>query len=248
MERICLERCHDVGPLTVVAILDNCTFLKLLDLSFCGRVSSKELISILGKAQCLEEFEALERERNVGNNPAISALDLIDLNWASRTLRKFCCRIQVPLFYPENKNASSEDSNLVDSRTIQRQVYRKLGQQASLRHLGLGACYHQTLDIRDRHYQTQCLELSLESGLDELAGLSKLKALDVGYMRQRIGIRELEWMDKSWPKLRLITGLVRSWADPEPGTREWVRDKRPSWATRQELEWFKRTGAKFLRK
>ncbi|KAG0281260.1 hypothetical protein BGZ95_005402 [Linnemannia exigua] len=50
--------------------------------------------------------------------------------------------------------------------------------------------------------------LSLEEGLDRWEGLKELEVLDVEYLNHQIGIREVQWMVKCWPRLKVIRGLV----------------------------------------
>ncbi|KAF8934540.1 hypothetical protein BGZ47_010343 [Haplosporangium gracile] len=58
------------------------------------------------------------------------------------------------------------------------------------------------------------LEFSLESGLDLLAGMKELRMLDVRKTAHYIGVAELEWMYRNWPKLESIKGLEsdRRWS------------------------------------
>ncbi|KAF9361041.1 hypothetical protein BGX26_006363 [Mortierella sp. AD094] len=52
------------------------------------------------------------------------------------------------------------------------------------------------------------LELSLESGLDRLAELKDLEVFGFDGVNHSITKKELDWMAKSWPKLKLIYGLA----------------------------------------
>ncbi|KAK3830363.1 MAG: hypothetical protein J3R72DRAFT_528052 [Linnemannia gamsii] len=51
------------------------------------------------------------------------------------------------------------------------------------------------------------LEMSLESGLDRLGALRNLEMIGFECINHRIGRAELDWMAKSWSKLRLMYGL-----------------------------------------
>ncbi|KAF9090419.1 hypothetical protein BGX23_005980 [Mortierella sp. AD031] len=55
--------------------------------------------------------------------------------------------------------------------------------------------------------RTDTLELTLESGLDELASLKDLEVFGFEGIDHRIGKKELEWMAVNWPKLKEIRGL-----------------------------------------
>ncbi|KAG0380069.1 hypothetical protein BGX24_010288 [Mortierella sp. AD032] len=51
------------------------------------------------------------------------------------------------------------------------------------------------------------LLLSLNSGLGRLQSLKKLKAIGFQGLDHRVGVDELKWMVKTWPKLEKITGV-----------------------------------------
>ncbi|KAG0379354.1 hypothetical protein BGX24_000770 [Mortierella sp. AD032] len=51
------------------------------------------------------------------------------------------------------------------------------------------------------------LEMLLESGLDRLEALRDLEMIGFECINHQIGRAELDWMAKSWPKLRLMYGL-----------------------------------------
>ncbi|KAF9905648.1 hypothetical protein EC991_001478 [Linnemannia zychae] len=109
-----------------------------------------------------------------------------------------------------------------DSHTLQRNFLRQLGRLTHLRVLSLGSNYPpyesresfslvlkgiRTMIVSEK-VQHQCLELTLESGLDELAELKELEELNVYQMAHRIGIVEVKWMVEQWPKLKALRGLV----------------------------------------
>ncbi|KAK3830204.1 MAG: hypothetical protein JOS17DRAFT_747260 [Linnemannia elongata] len=143
------------------------------------------------------------------------------------------------------------------SHTLQRGVLRQLGQLTHLRKLRLGKHgrdwdepEYSQLEIRgirtmavDAYFDRNCLELSLESGLDELVGLKQLEELGVYQMAHRIGLVEVQWMVENWPRLRTIIGLTYRDCDDEaagysvgvagsleqsePEYVKWIRENRP---------------------
>lgn len=236
-----LQNRNSVGPLTAAAILDNCECLQSLHLAGCGLLSSADIQSILSKATCLKNFMAFSySDTMIDQDPFISAADFIALDWGSLSLEKFNCKIKVPR--PDHDTHEVEESlsrsgSIAASRVIQRQVYQKLAAQTSLRTLQLGHCPSRNSSINQRRYQRQCLEMTLDSGLDELAGLRDLEWLHVGTMAQRIGVPELEWMAENWP-LKFLQGLFETCVDPVPGAREWIRDSKPFWVYQSDLIWF----------
>lgn len=93
-----LQHCHLVGPLTAAAILDNCDCLESLNLAGCGGVLSTEIRSILKKSKYLKTFVALDHDsKEDANDPFIFAADFNTLEWGSRSLEEFACKIEVPL-------------------------------------------------------------------------------------------------------------------------------------------------------
>ncbi|KAF9958620.1 hypothetical protein BGZ72_000118 [Mortierella alpina] len=53
------------------------------------------------------------------------------------------------------------------------------------------------------------MELTLEAGLERLAGLKNLEVFGFDGADHRIGKRELSWMAEQWPKLKAIRGLAQ---------------------------------------
>ncbi|KAG0246499.1 hypothetical protein B0O80DRAFT_454099 [Mortierella sp. GBAus27b] len=100
-------------------------------------------------------------------------------------------------------------------RDIQYQVYDRLARLTSLKGLWLG---------QRAGVQPDCLEISLRSGLDKLAGLKALETLDVSGMKTRVGLAEVQWMVEHWPKLRSIYGIDKG----EDGrAADWLREHHP---------------------
>lgn len=132
-----------------------------------------------------------------------------------------------------------EDFGLV-SQYVHEWVYKQLGKLTGLQELVLGVMELDPKELRERGlegfaadsleleaalrgvfstFQYHCLEFSLESGLEMLAGMKKLRMLDVKATAHRIGVAELDWMHINWPKLKEIKGLVsaREWAGDVEG-------------------------------
>ncbi|KAG0372167.1 hypothetical protein BGX24_000611 [Mortierella sp. AD032] len=102
-------------------------------------------------------------------------------------------------------------------------VYDQLARLTRLKHLDLGyeSRYPWTFKHDNTHYEWKgveysrypdgktfdTLEFSLESGLDRLRALKDLEMIGFECLNHRIGRKELEWMAKSWPRLKLMYGL-----------------------------------------
>lgn len=162
--------------------------------------------------------------------------------------------------------ASAQDQVLLSGTTlvtqqeghaIQRGVLRQLGQLTHLRRLHLGRCGHDwdmaeysQLEIRgirtmavDAYFYHYCLKLSLESGLDVLAGLKQLEELGVAQKAHRIGLVEVQWVVENWSRLRMNSGrkyrdqddevydyaggIAGSLEGSEPEHVNWIRENWP---------------------
>ncbi|KAK3811088.1 MAG: hypothetical protein J3Q66DRAFT_390972 [Benniella sp.] len=98
-----------------------------------------------------------------------------------------------------------EESYPGQGREIQSQVYGRLGRLTNLEALKLGDLVH--------IYEHECLEMSLESGLEKLSGLKSLKELNVVGLATKIGDKEIQWMTENWPKLSFIYGVYKNGKD-----------------------------------
>ena len=159
--------------------------------------------------------------------PTILVTDMISSPpWSCRWITKLEIQISGilrPDIYTDYKNRLAPTLlgvSMKQSRAIQRQVYAQLGQLTLLQTLSLGTDSPATqLDVStdmngtpvffDPRLQLSCLEMTLESGLGLLAGLRDLESLIVANMDHRIGAAELQCMEKSWPNIKQVKGLVR---------------------------------------
>ncbi|KAF9154593.1 hypothetical protein BG015_000500 [Linnemannia schmuckeri] len=124
-----------------------------------------------------------------------------------------------------NKSTTADTSNFdqQESHRIQRQVYRQLSALTRLQELRLGrACERQDIEDYEAHqhqhqhqqeaqnvpgFQRDCLEMTLESGLDLLLTLTELSVVDLSRMDHCVGVPELQWMRRHWPHLRALRGV-----------------------------------------
>ncbi|KAK3811057.1 MAG: hypothetical protein J3Q66DRAFT_350866, partial [Benniella sp.] len=90
---------------------------------------------------------------------------------------------------------------------IQGQVYDRLARLTNLEVLRIGG--------NSSVPQDDCLQMSLESGLGRLSGLKKLRELYVMNVETKIGVKEVQWMTKHWPRLRVLRGLDMNRGDEE---------------------------------
>ncbi|KAK3846488.1 MAG: hypothetical protein J3R72DRAFT_471622 [Linnemannia gamsii] len=219
-----------VGPLTAAAIVDNCERLEVLDITGGGgsmwRLSGSHFQAVLSKAPRLRSLQA----RGLLGAERISSVDILSSEWATTSLQHVDFKINIPRVALDLEDADDDDSRALraSSRDIQRRVLRRFGQQTHLRRLVIGG-----LAISPEtgwfHHQLQCLEMTLESGLDELEGLKELRHLDIQRMDHRVGVPELEWMVANLPKLKQLLGMRDSWRPLREGVEEWLSSHQPTW-------------------
>ncbi|KAF9349325.1 hypothetical protein BGX34_001857 [Mortierella sp. NVP85] len=130
----------------------------------------------------------------------------------------------------EKRRSSVNESYPGEGQKIQRQVYERLSNFVLLEVLWLGSnsYYCQSADLHHKKvadHQYECLEMSLESGLDQLEGMKRMKILNVSLMETRIGQKEAQWMAEHWPKLREIHGLENR-GDAKKA-RQWIKENSP---------------------
>ncbi|KAK3810856.1 MAG: hypothetical protein J3Q66DRAFT_56641 [Benniella sp.] len=191
-------------------------------LTCCPRLQS--LIDVNFKSEeshhCMDAYTFIDRD------PATESLR----TWPYvTTLRELNITISgIPR--PDLSRHATDESHSDDhGREIQRLVYGRLAQLVNLETLGLGGHKH-ALNNRgnnDRVAQSDCLEMSLESGLWKLGELKSLKKLILIRMRTRIGLEEVQWMTKHWPRLQNMYGFMFNIADSTLKALEWLKQHHP---------------------
>ncbi|KAF9296253.1 hypothetical protein BGZ88_000372 [Linnemannia elongata] len=212
---------RSVGPLAAAAIVDNCERLEVLDIMKRGTsgLLGSHLQAILSKATGLRRLRA-HRLLATDN---ISAEGILSSEWATTSLTHVGFKINVPRV---NDNMLSNNTDVIQSsRDTQRQVLRRFGQQTNLRMMVIGGMVFTPAITHQRN----CLEMTLESGLDELVNLKDLELLHIRHMDHRVGVPELEWMNQNLPNLRQLIGIRDSLIPPSSEVQQWLQTHRPEW-------------------
>ncbi|KAF9084634.1 hypothetical protein BGX29_002452, partial [Mortierella sp. GBA35] len=162
---------------------------------------------------------------------------------------------------------TDEEDQLMDrserSITTRRAIMAQLSTFASLKHLNLspdlkvGTCVYKHQTEYTPVYQSKrdgrsyiryddvlpdTLHLRLDSGLDQLAQLTKLEYLGFESIDHRMGTAEIEWIAKQFPRLKEMRGLSmdkHTGIEPDPKTDPLLalmRTLRPDVAHRQSFE------------
>jgi hypothetical protein len=87
------------------------------------------------------------------------------------------------------------------SLELQRKVLAQLGRLTKLRVLSLG----HSVEKPPRPFP-KSLELTLKSGLDQLAGLKNLRVLGIQDIDHRMTSREIQWTTLHWPRFVTLKG------------------------------------------
>ncbi|KAG0078210.1 hypothetical protein BGZ93_005555 [Podila epicladia] len=141
-----------------------------------------------------------------GLAPKIPATDFIDWGaWhhKSWTIQPWACKDTLETLainFTQRDHHGELEDDWCFCKT-QQQVCEQLGTFKNLKILQLAPKGYR--DVR----QEECLHLTLEMGLDKLAGLKNLEEFYIANMDHRVGMREVKWMIKSWPKLSKLYGL-----------------------------------------
>ncbi|KAH7032473.1 hypothetical protein BKA57DRAFT_477300 [Linnemannia elongata] len=208
--------------------------LVALDLIDPRGVSSEHIQQILVHSKylrCLEIRHSDNLSTSHGLDPPRTRLLVTDMLvspcWGYLLLTNLHLEIGGIPRSSESTTAGDSTFDQQESHRIQRQVYRQLSTLTRLQELRLGrACERQDIETYEAHQQHQeaqhtigngsekvpgfqrdCLEMTLESGLDLLGTLSELSVLDLSRMDHRVGEPELRWMRRHWPHFRTLRGV-----------------------------------------
>ncbi|KAG0033189.1 hypothetical protein BGZ81_009160 [Podila clonocystis] len=237
-KRIDLQHLYSVGKLSLPAIVDNCDHLQEIVLASCLEVTSLDLLSILCTAKNLRVFRAIYDGVPDIDDPYLAATDIVTgPDWATRSLETFACRIEVPR--PDDQlevlavNPSWKSPPTEYCVDVNQQVFRQLARQSELRILRLGEPPNR---IEHQSCIDYSLDMTLSSGMDQLAELKNLEELNVCRLNHLIGELELEWMNTNWTKLQRVTGLFNDGQAHDPTNVGWIVQHHPRWVDFHEYQ------------
>ncbi|KAK3811111.1 MAG: hypothetical protein J3Q66DRAFT_351059, partial [Benniella sp.] len=221
-KEVVMERNGYQSRCTIRPLMNSVTLERLVLDGVYG-ITDKEKVELLACCPNLREFTDINAARVHGETTqGFDARCFIDFDSEAEELRPWMCEaslrvLKIRIHGIPRPDLKGEIDYLGYGHEIQHQVYDRLARFTKLETLWLGGNY----DYR----ATCCLEMSLESGLDRIAGLKELKELNVSYMRTRIGKQEIKWMLEQWPKLSVIYGLIEKGRDMKAA--KWLRYNRP---------------------
>ncbi|KAF9298502.1 hypothetical protein BGZ74_009359 [Mortierella antarctica] len=215
--------CHMAERLAAAAILSIAANLEHLDVRGTG-YNGGIVHAILCQARNLKSITLMEEYYSAAND----AVELWDTSqgWVCTSLELFRGKISVSRPRDEEDVIDNEDDDedlgpitIDESHESQRRMYHQLAQLTQLQELYLGQpLYPGDNDGMLDYYllqQQDCLEMSLESGLEELASLKELRVLDVSNMDHRITDAERKWMRTYWPKFEELRDRAPCYDDEE---------------------------------
>ncbi|KAG0015607.1 hypothetical protein BGZ81_011598 [Podila clonocystis] len=141
--------------------------------------------------------------------PEVSAKEFIDWDLDTQAYRPWACESTLLAL---SIKISGIPTKAGDERKRQHGLlYDRVARMPSIRLLAFG----QSVRIVDERrgitsaglVQKDCLAMTLDSGLEKLKPLVKLTALNLVSMRHEVGLKDVKWMIKNWPKLKLLQGL-----------------------------------------
>ncbi|KAG0045740.1 hypothetical protein BGZ83_009019 [Gryganskiella cystojenkinii] len=233
VDELCMDMLSKIflinpGQMTKIkSLLEAAASIEVLTLDGVAIVSGDEIQEFMQRATNLRVFKIMTLSRPYDKevdrplfhwdlyNPKGNNYD--KRPWAcEQTLQRLAVVIQVGEEARSDIGVNPKPVMTEAEKNALKRVYSQLSKLTKLRELVLsGQLINRVRDLDKMH--TECLALSLESGLDMLHDMKEMEVLDVRNCAHRIGVRELEWIHEHWPKLKTIKGLTesRSWADRE---------------------------------
>ncbi|KAF9974573.1 hypothetical protein BGZ73_002008 [Actinomortierella ambigua] len=212
------------------AIVENCANLEALEIMYsvdsgyettAYGMNGPRMQAILSKASHLKTLLA---HWIVNVDDKMTSRDILSSEWATTSLEHVDFKIAVPR---ADDDESTVRITIESSHAIQRQILRRLGQQKNLRKLVLGGAVISTT-TGELGWHNSCLEMTLESGLDELAGLKSLEELNIRDMDHLMNEPEIKWMAENLPKLARVKGLFDN-DHPPRELKDWISAHKPGW-------------------
>jgi hypothetical protein len=212
------------------ALAKHFSTLEMLEVKGCHGVSNEHLVQVLRSCTNLHTLASTDPySRLLSDYFILNAHDFIDLDHTTGLFKPWNCEGSLKVLKITIIGANDPLGEPLQRVELHDLVYDRLARLTKLETLSLGNDAY--LDRPD------CLKMSLESGLYKLSGLTMLKELTLLCERTRIGMEEVQWMTKHWPRLRGIYGLEEGGDDEEAVI--WLEKNHPEielWGSR--VPWF----------
>ncbi|KAG9064364.1 hypothetical protein KI688_003552 [Linnemannia hyalina] len=202
------------GSLSKQAIVDAMrSTLEVLDLVDSPAATSEVVTEIMSLCWSLKSISA----------DSLRVLDVLENKWVCGDLEE----LRVVFIGP----------SVMSKAATQLAIYNRLATLKRLRLLSLG-----------RHGSTSrwsvrsILDLSLNHGLGLLAPLTELREFDFCQMYHSIGMDEVKFMLKSWPRLEVMHGILSTDRDRTAFMESYIQHVRPSVSVKHNLKYQRASG------
>lgn len=202
------------GPLSKKAIVDAMrSTLEVLDLVDCPAATSEVVTEIMSICWSLKSISA----------DCLRVLDVLENKWVCGDLEE----LRVVFIGP----------TMMSKSATQLAIYNRIATLKRLRLLSLGR-YGST----SRWSVRSVLDLGLNNGLGQLSSLMELREFDFCQMYHNIGIEELKFMLKSWPRLETMHGILSADKDRAAFMESYMQRVRPSVRVKHNLKYQRASG------
>lgn len=183
------------------------TSLRTLSVRGCWMFRSPMVLEVLQKCPCLEELDAYSiNTRDLREHPG---------TWTCTGLR----HLRVPFKSDRDEDLSSNDDNDDHLLFEHLSTLTQLEEFDMSRYSGTGSW-----DLIDPSRGTRP-QLRLDSGLDQLLTLTRLKKIKFSGIAQNMREIDVEWMLKNWPELEELSGEFSKDANTEKELSALVRGR-----------------------
>ncbi|KAF9322736.1 hypothetical protein BGZ91_004081 [Linnemannia elongata] len=216
---------HLFGPPSIAELLRHAGTLENLRLDGSSRLPSFAIQQLLSSAPNLRRLDAIRKDRSLDPDFELDANDVASGKpWVCSKLESLKVRI-IGVPRPDLTRRSNgrplegplHQGTMEESRRIQLGVYQQLGRLTNLKQLVLGhddvdvtrGClhdermsegeYYREGDAIQKGHQYECLEMTVESGIDAMAEMRELRVLELEAME--VGELDRRWTEKNWPQL-----------------------------------------------
>ncbi|KAK5827686.1 hypothetical protein F5H01DRAFT_332081 [Linnemannia elongata] len=216
---------HLFGHPSIAELLRHAGTLENLRLDGSSRLPSFAIQQLLSSAPNLRRLDAIRKDRSLDPDFELDANDVASGKpWVCSKLESLKVRI-VGVPRPDLTRRSNgrplegplHQGTMEESRRIQLGVYQQLGRLTNLKQLVLGhddvdvtrGClhderlsegeYYRDGDAIQKGHQYECLEMTVESGMDAMAEMRELRVLELEAME--VGELDRRWTEKNWPLL-----------------------------------------------
>ncbi|KAG0253843.1 hypothetical protein BG011_006130 [Mortierella polycephala] len=203
-----VARASLVGPHSLSAVDRLKETVEVIDLVDCAQVTPEMVNHILSTCTALRSLSA----------DRLWAMDVIDSQWVCHELQEFCVVILGHSVLPKYET--------------QHAIYTQIAKLRKLRLLNLGRS-----GATPNWSGKSCLDLGLANGLGQLSALDQLEEFDFCQMRHKLGMGELKFMLKSWPKLEAMHGYLSLDQDRDAFLASFLKNSRPGIKLKHNLRY-----------